>query len=467
MPDHVNLSIADWVYLAFIVIIFVCLATRRDALLPTLAGLFLTSLALKGGNLLEGVLVTYKAILAAGTDLLNIILIVAAITTMTGIMADMGTDRIMVAPAKKMLRNPVMSFVVLTIVTLLLSWVLRATPAVVLLGALLVPAAVVKGMSPLVAGMLLSIVGKGMALSSDFLSQGTPAFTAKVTKLPVAEVFAASVPIWATVSIVTMIGLCLVSRKLTRAEKEKREAGDVAHLEAYKEAHEAETAKVTPFAKWMAVVIPLAFTCDIYAMVKWKLSGNDAMALMGGTFYIISFICGIIHYRKKAFDEVLEKARTGWIFAVKVFGPIVIISGFFWLGGDTLKGIVGDPKIQGLAFDWGYFIAEQMPINKFMIALLATVTSAFAAFDGSGYAAIPIGASIAMALGKPIGANLAYLVVMAQMSAIWVGATLVPWGFLAVTGSVTKVDPQDLARKSFIPVAAGLLAGVIVTSLLA
>lgn len=465
--QNVVLSLADWIYLIFVIVTFVCLATRRDALLPTLIGLFLTGLALKGGNILGGVLVTYKAILLAGTDLLNMIMIIASITTLTKIMGDMGVDKIMVAPAKKLLKNPLKSFIVLAIVILPISWVLRATPAVVLIGALLVPTAIVSGLSPVVAGLLLSILGKGVALSSDFLSQGTPALTAKVTKLPVGDVFKASIPVWATVSIVTMICLCIVARKIQKQEDIRRKEGDDAHIQAYKEAAASKIVEVTPAAKIMAVVIPLIILLDIIVMVVYKLSGDDAMALMGGTFYLVSALCGIVHYKGKSFEKVMEQARAGWIFAIKVFGPIIIISGFFWLGGQSLKTIVGDPDIQGLAFHWGYFVADHMPINKFMVALLATVASGLGALDGSGYAAIPIGASIALALGEPIGANVTYLVVMAQMSAIFVGATLVPWGFLAITGSVVNTDPQDLARKSFVPVMIGLLAGVVVTAFLA
>ncbi|WP_312521482.1 hypothetical protein [Anaerospora sp.] len=464
--QHVVLSVADWVYLAFIIITFACLATRRDALLPTLVGLLLTGIALKG-NLLGGVLVVYKAILAAGIDLLNIIVIVASITALTKTMADMGTDRIIVAPARRFLRNPTMAFWTLAVVTLLLSWVIRATPTAALLGALLVPAAVVAGMSPMVAAMILSIVGKGMGLSSDYLSQGTVSFTAKVTKIPAAELFAASLPIWLTVSGVTMLCVFFMTRKMQKVELEKRQSGNDGHVQAYREAVATYSVEASPFAKAMAVMIPLTFIVDVYAMITWKLSGNDAMALMGGTFYVLALICSLGHYREKAFDKLLDNVRTGWIFAVKVFGPVVVIGGFFWLGGDSLKEILGDHKTQGLAYDWGYFIAEHMPINKFTVALLATLGSAFAAFDGAGFAAIPLGASIAMALGKPIGANVAYLASMAQMSAIWVGATLVPWGFLAVTASVCNVDPQDLSRKNFLPVILGLFAGVIVTALLA
>jgi hypothetical protein len=102
-----------------------------------------------------------------------------------------------------------------------------------------------------------------------------------------------------------------------------------------------------------------------------------------------------------------------------------------------------------------------------MVAVVVTIASMLAAFDGSGYAAIPLGASIGMALGKAIDANIAVIAVQAQMAAIWTGATLVPWGFLAVTAAITGVDPKDLARRNVWPTLIGLTAGVVVTTLLA
>lgn len=463
--QHIVLSLADWSYMVFLLITLACLVTRKDALLPTLVGLFVTGIALTG-NILGGLVVTFKSILAAGTDLLNIVIIIASVVMLTKTMEEMGTDKLMVAPIKKLMRGPTVSFWILAIVTLLVSWVIRATPTAALVGALLVPAAVATGLSPMVAAMVLAIVAKGIGLSSDFVTQGTPSVTAKITHIPAGEILSASVPIWATVSIVAIVGAYLMSLKMQKAEKAKRDSGDVGHLEAFAE-NAAANIKATIGGKIMAAVIPLSFIADVYMIVKWNLSANDCMALVGGTCYVLALICCVLHYRKNAFDKAMEHARLGWIFAVKVFGPVIVIAGFFWLGGESLKQIVGNPKIHGLAYDWGYFIAEHMPINTFMVAVLSTVASGFAAFDGSGFAAIPLGASIAMALGKPIGANVAYLACMAQMAAIWVGATLVPWGFLAVTASVTGVDPQDLARKNFIPVIAGLIAGVLMTAYLA
>ena len=225
--------------------------------------------------------------------------------------------------------------------------------------------------------------------------------------------------------------------------------------------------EASPIGKVMAWLIPLCLVLDVYVMFDQKLKGGAATALVGGSVLGLTMISACFQYKNDPFAKVMDHARHGWMFAVKVFGPVVIIAGFFWLGGDSLKDILKDKTAEGLMFHWGYFLAAHLPINTFMVSLMVTIAGILAAFDGSGYAAIPLGASIAMALGKPIGANVAILASQAQMAAIWTGATLVPWGFLAVTASFAGVDPADLARRNLWPTLLGLAAGVVVTACMA
>jgi hypothetical protein len=462
-----TLSAIDWVFMLFVLITLGCLATRRDALLPTSFGLLIVGTMIKG-SLVGGLQVAFNAVMASTTDLLNIIIVIAFVVMMTKTMEDMGTDKLMVAPIRSFLKNPSISYWVIGIAMLLLSWMIWPTPAVALLGALVVPIAIASGLTPMIAAMSLSIFGKGVALSSDFVIQGTPAVTSKLTHIPVGDVINASLPIWGAVSIVAIITAFIIANRQIKSSKAAGQATSAmtADMEKKVAAATAEV-KASRIGIVMAWVIPLAFIADIAILLTQNIKGGDATALIGGTTLAITMVSAYIHYGDKAFGKVMEHARSGWMFAVKVFGPVVIIAGFFWLGGDSLKDIIGDKSAQGLMFDWGYFIAAHVPITKFMVAIMVTIAGILAAFDGSGYAAIPLGASIAMALGKPIGANVAYLAAMAQMAAIWTGATLVPWGFLAVTAAMTGVDPQELARRNMWPTLLGLAVGVVVTIILA
>lgn len=490
---QVTLHLADYIFMLFVIITLVCLATRRDALLPTSIGLLLVGTILKG-SVVGGLQVAFNAITAATTDLLNIILVIAFVVVMTKIMEDMGSDKLMVAPIRRFLGNPNIAFWVVGGVMLVISWFIWPTPAAALVGALVLPVAIRSGLPPMIAAMALAIFGKGIALSSDFVIQGTPAVTSKLTHIDISTIIRSSIPIWIAVSVVATVIAFFVANRAIREhtakgatatpDTKKGAAGgketvtvlseatgktEVTKMDGKKTNQVIEEVKINASAigKVMAWVIPLAFLVDIYIMFTQKIRGGDATALIGGTVLAISVISASFQYGDKAFGKIMEHARSGWQFAVKVFGPVVMISGFFWLGGDSLKVILGDPNAQGLMFDWGYFIANHVPITKAVVAVMVTIAGILAAFDGSGYAAIPLGASIAMALGTPIHANVSYLAAMAQMAAIWTGATLVPWGFLAVSAAMAGVDPQDLARRNMLPTLLGLLAGVIVTVILA
>jgi hypothetical protein len=467
MHQVATLSLADWVFIFFVLVTLGCLATRRDALLPTSLGLLVVGSILKG-SLVGGLMVAFNAIMASTTDLLNIIIVIALVVMMTKTMEDMGSDRLMVAPIRSLLSSPTCSYWVIGFAMLILSWFIWPTPAVALLGALVIPCAIVGGLPPMIAGMSLSIFGKGIGLSSDFIIQGTPSVTAKMTGIPVGDLISASLPVWATVSLVAATSAFFIARKAIKAGEGQGVQNSVTHdLMEKKAAAVSAMVEASPIGRVMAWVIPLALLLDVYVMLDQKLKGGAATSLIGGTVLAITMVSAVFQYRDHAFAKVMDHARHGWMFAVKVFGPVVIIAGFFWLGGDSLKDILKDKHAQGLMFDWGFYIAAHVPINTFMVSIMVTVAGILAAFDGSGYAAIPLGTSIAMALGKPIGANVAILASQAQMAAIWTGATLVPWGFLAVTASFAGVDPADLARRNMWPTLLGLGAGVIVTALLA
>ncbi|HUL00739.1 MAG TPA: hypothetical protein VLX29_07780 [Nitrospirota bacterium] len=468
--QSITLSVADIVFMLFVVITLACLATRRDALLPTSVGLVVVGTILKG-SFIGGLMVAFNSIMAATTDLLNIIIVIALVVMMTKAMEDMGSDRLMVIPIRKLLGNAYISYWVVGLAMLVLSWFIWPTPAAPLLGALVVPLAVVSGLPPMIAAMAMSIFGKGVGLSSDFVIQGSPAVTAKLTKIPIDQIISASVPVWIAVSLSAIAVSYFIAVRTILASKRgalDRYSSSISSEDMQKRATAAAgTVSASPIGRVMAWVIPIALFADIYFMSVLGLRGGKATALIGGTVLTITMISCIFQYKDAAFAKAMDHARAGWMFSVKVFGPVVVIAGFFWLGGDSIKDILGDKNAQGLMFDWGYWIAAHVPINKFMVAVVVTIASMLAAFDGSGYAAIPLGASIGMALGKAIDANIAVIAVQAQMAAIWTGATLVPWGFLAVTAAITGVDPKDLARRNIWPTLIGLSAGIVLTTMLA
>lgn len=277
MQQIATLSLADWTFMFFVVITLGCLATRRDALLPTTIGLLVVGSILKK-SMIGGLMVTFNAILASTTDLLNIIIVIALIVMMTKTMADLGSDRLMVAPLRGLLNKPSVSYWIIGLAMLVLSWFIWPTPAVALLGALVLPLAIVGGLPPIIAAMSLSIFGKGVALSSDFIIQGTPSVTAKTIGIPVGDLMAASLPIWASVSLVASISAFYIARKAIKSGKGKEFESTISREEMTKKVADATTAiEASLIGKIMAWVIPLCLLLDVYFMFKLGLKDRKSV----------------------------------------------------------------------------------------------------------------------------------------------------------------------------------------------
>ena len=87
---------------------------------------------------------------------------------------------------------------------LIVSWLIWSSPAVALIGALLLPVAGEVGLPAIWAAVAMNIFGHGAALSSDFFIQGAPAISSKAAGLDVTEVMKASIPLWGVMCIVTI-----------------------------------------------------------------------------------------------------------------------------------------------------------------------------------------------------------------------------------------------------------------------
>jgi hypothetical protein len=77
------------------------------------------------------------------------------------------------------MRNGHLAWWTLVIVTYFISLFFWPTPAVPLIGAVLIPVAIRAGLRPLAAGFTVAIAGQGMALSSDYVIRVAPGLSAK------------------------------------------------------------------------------------------------------------------------------------------------------------------------------------------------------------------------------------------------------------------------------------------------
>ncbi|MGW3626701.1 hypothetical protein [Streptomyces sp. NPDC000880] len=182
-----DLNAAHWIYLAGVVVIIGVMIARKNVVVPAVVATFLTAWVYSG-SLVRGLSSVFTAGLTAASELFNIFLIIALITALLGALRAMGAERRMVRPFQGLMRNGRMAFFALVAVTYFISLFFWPTPAVPLIGAILLPAAIRAGLPAISAAAVIAIAGQGMALSSDYVIQVAPGLSAKAAGVSTAAV---------------------------------------------------------------------------------------------------------------------------------------------------------------------------------------------------------------------------------------------------------------------------------------
>lgn len=172
-----DLTAAHWVYLVGVVVILITMLARKNIVVPAVAFTFLTAVVFSK-SLATGLGAVFNASLVAAQELFSIFLIIALVTAMLGALQALGSDQRMVAPFRPVMRNGHLAFWTLVAVTYMISLFFWPTPAVPLIGAVLIPVAIRAGLRPMAVAFTIAIAGQGMALSSDFVIRVAPGLSA-------------------------------------------------------------------------------------------------------------------------------------------------------------------------------------------------------------------------------------------------------------------------------------------------
>jgi hypothetical protein len=172
-----DLTAAHWIYLIGVITILVTMLTRKNIIVPAVGFTFLTAVVFSH-SLPKGLSAVFNASLVAAQELFSIFLIIALVTGMLGALQALGADQKMVAPFKPVMRNGHLAFWTLVVVTYLISLFFWPTPAVPLIGAVLIPVAIRAGLRPMAVAFTIAVAGQGMALSSDFVIRVAPGLSA-------------------------------------------------------------------------------------------------------------------------------------------------------------------------------------------------------------------------------------------------------------------------------------------------
>lgn len=449
------MTLSHWIYVLVVIGVIIGMIFRRDVVLICLIGTFIIGFAYTG-SIIAGIQTVFNALMTGGTEIFNIMLIIAIMVAMLKSLEVMGADRIMLSPVRKLMKNSTTAFFILGFTMYVTSLFFWPTPSTALVGAVLIPVAIEAGLPALYAAMAVNIFGHGMGLSGDLILQGAPQLAAKSAGVDISLIL----PRGALLSIIAGAVAIIIAYIMMKKELSKKEVSldDLATRADLK-----STMPASPLAMTFGRIVPIVLLTIIIVMLVNKIKGGAATALLGGTGAAILIASTLFREKGKSLEEIVKHLREGFIFSIKIFAPVIPIAGFFFLGGEESSMILGEGAPM-LLFDIGEAVARALPLNKISLGFGNMIIGVITGLDGSGFSGIPLVGGLARALGGPAGVDIPTLASIGQVSAVWSGGgTIVAWCFgLAAAAGIAGVSPLDLARKNFIPVSAGLVAATIV-----
>lgn len=460
------MSLAHWVYAIGTLVVVITMIFRRNVLIPCILSTFLIGLIYKG-SLVGAVTTVFNANLAALVELGSIFVIIGLMVAMLKSLSVTGADELLVAPLKKFMVSPFISFIVIVVSTYIVSLFFWPTPAVPLVGALLVPAAVKAGLPPMAAAVAISIAGQGMALSGDMIIQGAPGLSAKAAGVPVSTVTSYATILSLIIGIIALVMAYFMMKKDIDSFQEggiqEAAASDDLSPELQIQTKEKHGSSYASFLVWLLIICMAGV---IFAMFAFDIRGGDASALLGGTAILIMTVATLLVEGVKGLDVIADHLTDGLVFAFKVMGQVLPIAGFFFLGNpEGVVGILGEGA-PGFLFDIGQMLAQAIPPQGFLSAFGLLILGIITGLDGSGFSGLPMTGTLAGAMAGGNQTVAAVLAALGQIGAIWSGGgTIIAWSSLVAVAGIVGVPVLDLVRKNFIPVITGMVVATVVAVL--
>lgn len=453
-----------WIYISFILLILGFMIIRRDTTIICIIGIFLLSFTATS-SLTGSISGVFSSFIYAIIELLPTILIISIIVSMSKALITTGVNDMMISPFARFIKTPTLAYWVIGLVMMIISFFFWPSPAIALLGAVLLPVALRAGLPALGVAMAMNLFGHGIALSGDFVIQAAPKLTADAAGLPVSDVIQASVPLVITMGVVTTVTAFIFLKRDLKNGTLPVQASPL--IEAAENTEKVQMPLV--LKRILALLIPILFALNVWAMFTFNLQGGDATALIGGTSLFILMIISIIGHQNKGLEKTTSYLIEGFQFGFKVFGPVIPIAAFFYLGDAGFTSIIGDflPKgSHGIVNDLGVAISSVVPLNEQIAAVTVMTIGAITGLDGSGFSGISLVGSISQLFATAIGSGTATLTALGQVAGIWVGGgTLIPWALIPAA-AICGVSPFELARRNLKPVAIGLVVTTVVAMFL-
>lgn len=444
IESAVVLTPLHYAYLIGVIVILAVMVLKKDTPAVCIAFLFILGLiGLK--SVTGGIITVFSAVLYAGREFMEVLATIALVTSLSKCLKDLGSDYLMMVPMAGIMKTPSLTWWILGLTMFLFSLFLWPSPSVALVGAIMLPFAVKAGLNPLAAAMAMNLFGHGFALSYDVVIQGAPAISAGAAGLDTSSILRQAWPLFWMMGIVTVLSAYVLNRSQLDARGPRLSIqAEPSRPQGHKKA-----------ALFLAVFTPIAFAGDIILMLLCGLKDGDATSMVSGTALLITCLGALLGFGKQSLEKVTGYVTEGFLFAIRIFAPVIIIGAFFFLGGDGITSIMGERFNRGIMNDWALWLAQNAPLNKYMAAFIQMVVGGLTGLDGSGFSGLPLTGALARTFGTATGSSVPVMAALGQITAIFVGGgTIVPWGLIPVA-AICNVSPLELARKNLIPVCIG------------
>ncbi|MDQ0206153.1 hypothetical protein [Alkalicoccobacillus murimartini] len=473
----VELTLAHWVYLAGTVLIILTMLVRQNVLVPSLLMTFVVGWMYMG-SFAEGLQTIFSASLVAAAELFNIFLIITVMTALLHSLQALQADERMVRPFGYVMKTGHSSFWVLALITYGISLFFWPTPAVPLVGAILIPVAIKAGLPPMATGVAIAIAGQGMALSSDYMIKIAPMLSATAAGVEVSSV-ADKALVLSLITGITALLLAYVRLRKTIRKPSIRHWHTWAKINSTEKvrASRLQSEKEATSSLVFAIVVPLAFLAIVAYMVYATLTEGASLecgagaALIGGVAVLLMITASVVFNWRQSLNQVSDHLVEGFTFAFRAMGPVIPIAGFFFLGSGEISAKIFalDQGVQAPSFLFELVEAGQhyIPENPFFAGFGLLIVGMVTGLDGSGFSGLPLVGALSGALAPTVGVDAATLAAIGQMGAVWVGGgTLIAWSSIVAVAGFAKVSVIELVRQCFIPVITGLILSTIVAILL-
>lgn len=477
---HIHFTAAHWAFLLAVLAILLSMTLRKGVVIPSIGGIFVVGLlshpagARNVDTVIYATQVVFKALLDAGTSLFDIMLIIALMVAMLRSLQEQGADQIMIAPFRKLIRGPRSAFLVLAITMYVASAFFWPTPAVALVGTILIPVAASAGFPALAAAVVLNLAGDATALAADPVIQGATRLSSAAAGIAPAELYPYTLGLSLICGVVAIaLGGYAIRRDMRRGILAPPAVREIAPAVGVLVKLPSATVAARRSARFCAVVVPIVLLSVIGLMIsraaagpKDAIVGGAATSLLGGTAAILLVLSSITHEGHHAMDSVILHIREGFLFSFRVFAPIIPIAGFFFLGNPVHAAAVMGQGTPGFLFDFGSYIGSHLGGNPLLLCFGMTFIGMLISLDGSGFAGLPMTGSLAGALGGHVTLNVAALAALGQVATIVSATTLVAWAFPAVAvAGVAGVKTSDMVRRNLLPCGVGLLLITVLTAI--